>query len=88
MLAGPLIQGPAGSKYVYVNIGKQAGDPDSRWDRRVKVPLAGLSTALLQLAIERDAALEVGYWGIRRGGTPACATVPLDPGWHIVNENA
>lgn len=87
LLTGTLIQGPAGSKFIYVNIGRQAGDASSPFDRRVKVSLAGVSVALLQRAMERDAALEVEYSGIGPDGTPACATVPLDPDWHVVDES-
>ena len=38
---GPLTQGPTTSRFIYINIGKSAGQSDSCWDRRIKVPLGG-----------------------------------------------
>src|SRR5262245_53617610 len=42
-LLGPFCQGPRTSRFVYVNSGTYAGDRGSRWSRRAKVPLAGIT---------------------------------------------
>src|SRR6267142_470744 len=35
---GPLTQGPAADRFIYIDIGKLAGQPDCAWERRIKVP--------------------------------------------------
>ena len=40
---GPLSQGPAAGRFVYIDIGKSAGQIDSCWQRRIKVPLGGIT---------------------------------------------
>ena len=37
---GPLTQGPPAGRFLYIDIGKSAGQADSVWERRIKVPLA------------------------------------------------
>src|SRR5579863_3081885 len=38
-LLGPFVQGPSGARFVYLDIGTAAGQLDSTWSRRLKVPL-------------------------------------------------
>jgi len=58
-----------------------AGEVPSCWTRRAKVPLAGITDAL----IATGEILEARFAGTARDGGPACATVPLlDGGWHAV----
>ena len=40
---GPFVNGPTGERFVYLNIGTSAGQLDSVWTRRLKVPLRGIS---------------------------------------------
>jgi DDE family transposase/uncharacterized protein DUF5990 len=40
---GPLTQGPPTGRFLYVVIGKLAGQSDSGWERRMKVPLGGVN---------------------------------------------
>ena len=42
-LAGPFVQGPAGQRFVYIDIGTYAGQADSCWGRRLKIPLTGIN---------------------------------------------
>src|SRR4051812_45440131 len=37
--AGPYVQGAAGERFFYINIGTYAGQTDTPWSRRLKVPL-------------------------------------------------
>src|SRR3954470_1536286 len=37
--AGPFVQGKAGERFFYINIGTYAGQAGSPWGRRLKVPL-------------------------------------------------
>jgi len=82
---GPFTQGPPVGRFVYVNSGTSAGQVDSRWTRRAKVPLSGISWPLIEEALAApDAVLEARIAGASGDGGPACATVPLlEGGWRI-----
>jgi hypothetical protein len=82
---GAFAQGPPATRFVYVNSGTCAGQGDSCWTRRAKVPLATATWELIeQVAASPDALLEARIAGRAKDGGPACATVPvLDGGWHV-----
>ena len=82
---GPVAQGPPAGRFVYVNSGTSAGQADSCWTRRAKVPLTGIGWRLIERALAgTDTILEVQIDGKAKDGGPACATVPLlDGGWRI-----
>ncbi|HYC27562.1 MAG TPA: DUF5990 family protein [Chitinophagaceae bacterium] len=42
VFSGPFVHGPSGDKFIYIDIGTMAGQTDSPWTRRIKVPLAGI----------------------------------------------
>ena len=78
---GPFAQGPVDGRFVYVNSGTMAGESVSRWTRRAKIPLAGITWAMIAKAAV-SGFVEAGIAGTARDGGPACATVPLlDQGW-------
>jgi hypothetical protein len=74
---GPFAQGPAGARFLYVNSGTMAGEPESRWTRRAKIQLAGITWPLIAKAARAGAFIEARIAGTARDGGPACATVPL-----------
>jgi len=80
--SGSFVQGPAGSKFVYIGIGTYAGQPDSIWSRRLKIPLTGITwkdiDSLSELSI-----LQTSVPGTGKDGGPNCATVKPFAGWHI-----
>ena len=76
-LAGSFVQGPPRQRFVYVDIGTYAGQADSRWSRRLKVPLDGIGPTVL----EAGGVLEARVPGTGRDGGPACATVRDFAGW-------
>jgi hypothetical protein len=85
-LLGPFAQGPPAKRFVYVNSGKQAGQVQSCWDRRAKVPLSGVDASLIERAVGTSGAvIETQIAGIGGDGGPACATVPLIGGWRIAS---
>lgn len=85
-LRGPAVQGPPAARFLYACSGKRAGDVASPWDRRAKVPLAGITPALVaECARTPGGWLEARVAGTNRDGGPACASVPLlDGGWRVV----
>jgi hypothetical protein len=76
-LGGPFVQGPPKQRFIYVDIGTYAGQADSRWGRRLKVPLAGIPAKFLRTG----GVLEARIPGTGRDGGPNCATVTDFDGW-------
>ena len=83
---GPFAQGPPRDRFIYVNAGSRAGQPDSCWDRRAKVKLGQITWELIEEVRQRPGAVLEGKIAGRAGdGGPACATVPLlGAGWQVV----
>ncbi|SHM24128.1 hypothetical protein SAMN02746009_04170 [Hymenobacter psychrotolerans DSM 18569] len=82
-LVGPYAQGPVGARFLYVNAGTYAGQADSGWSRRAKVPLPTLTPELLQHVLSSpELVMQAAILGQARDGGPACATVRLlGNGW-------
>ena len=81
---GPFTQGPPRQRFVYVNVGRRAGQA-SAWDRRAKVPLTDISPEQIRrvLAVP-GSVLTVGIPSRGRDGGPICASVKLPAGaWRI-----
>lgn len=81
---GPFAQGPPGARFVYINSGTLAGDAQSCWTRRAKVPLTGISWALIRRARSSGAVVATEIAGVAGDGGPACGTVPLRRDWRAV----
>jgi hypothetical protein len=80
---GPFAQGPPASRFVYISSGTLAGQRDTCWSRRAKVPLTTITWAMIKRARAEGAALETRIAGTGRDGGPACASVPLVGGWRV-----
>lgn len=79
---GPLTQGPPAARFLYLDIGKSAGQADSPWDRRLKVPLGGITWEMIgRVATDPELVLEARSPGTGRDGGPSCATVHPVHGW-------
>lgn len=79
-LTGHFIQGPAGAKFLYIDIGTYAGQADSEWGRRLKIPLTGIE----KLLSADTGILETKVPGKGKDGGPNCATVKPFDGWKPV----
>ena len=83
---GPFTQGPAASRFVYICVGRRAGQAASTWDGRVKVPLSGITQAQVQALLAASGKrLAVRVPGRNSKGGPTLATVrlPADP-WKLM----
>lgn len=87
---GPSVQGPPAGRFIYINAGTYAGQADSCWSRRAKVPLAGITWELIEGALAKSGAvLEARIAGTAGDAGPACASVRiLDGGWRVVSNNS
>ncbi len=84
---GPFIQGNKGERFIYINIGTYAGNPNSEWGRRLKVPLRDITReAINKLISNQELVLETYMPGKGKDGTPSCATVKPFAGWSIVDK--
>lgn len=81
-LSGPFAQGPPAQRFVYLDIGTYAGQKDSGWSRRLKIPLTGITMAM----IRSQAILEARIPGTGKDGGPSCATVHPTGGWKLVSD--
>jgi hypothetical protein len=79
---GPVVQGPAGQRFVYIDIGTYAGQIDTPWSRRLKIPLIGITPEIIEQArVDAPTVLEARVPGTGRDGGPTCATVKPFDGW-------
>lgn len=79
---GPLTHGPVTGRFIYINIGKSAGQFDSCWERRIKVPLGEITWDMIETATSK-LVLEARLPGTGKDGGPSCATVKPIEGWKV-----
>jgi hypothetical protein len=85
--AGPISQGPPNGRFVYINIGKSAGQCDSCWQRRIKIPLDDITWDMIESVLEKPKRLlQATIPGTGKDGGPSCATVKPIDGWQVVNK--
>ena len=84
---GSFVQGPPSARFVYVDIGTCAGQKDTNWSRRLKIPLAGISGETLnKLSADKTLILEAKVPGTGKDGGPSCATIKPFDGWKLVKK--
>ena len=82
-MGGPFVQGPPRKRFVYIDIGTYAGQADTCWSRRMKVPLEDIPSKFLRAG----GILETRVPGTGRDGGPNCATVHDFDGWRPAAES-
>src|SRR4026208_1451790 len=48
---GSFVQGPPAQRFIYLDIGTYAGQTDSCWSRRLKIPLSGITWEMIDRAL-------------------------------------
>ncbi len=81
-LSGSFVQGSGDNRFVYIDIGTYAGQTDTIWSRRLKVPLTGITWKDIEL-LANHSMLQTIVPGTGRDGGPNCATVKPFEGWHL-----
>jgi hypothetical protein len=82
---GPLVQGPPNGRFIYIDVGTLAGQRDSCWERRIKVPLSGITWKMIdQASADAKLALVARLPGTGKDGGPSCATIRPVEGWECV----
>lgn len=80
---GPFVQGPTGERFVYIDIGTYAGQTGTCWSRRLKIPLRGITWAMIDYVVEGKSLLETRVAGTGKDGSPSCATPKPFAGWKV-----
>jgi hypothetical protein len=80
---GPFVQGPPHERFVYLDIGTYAGQSDTPWGRRLKIPLRGITWNEVKQASRGTDLLETRVPGTAKDGSPTCATVKPFAGWKV-----
>ncbi len=80
--SGSFVQGPADNKFVYIDIGTCAGQYDTIWSRRLKIPLTGITWEDID-SLSGNSMLQAIVPGTGKDGGPNCATVKPFEGWHL-----
>lgn len=85
---GSYAQGVPKNRFVYVCSGKRAGQLDSRWERRAKISLSGISWQQIEeVTAQAGARISAMYEATEPDGGPSCASVPLlGDGWKLSSE--
>ena len=83
---GPFAQGTPQDRFIYIDIGTCAGQTDTPWSRRLKVPLSGITQEQMN-KLSDGKALTAKVPGSGRDGSPNCATVKPFDGWEIYEPN-
>ena len=82
---GPFVQGKPGERFLYVDIGKYAGQRNTNWARRMKVPLGHINWTLIEQAAKSGKAIETRIPGTAKDGGPTAAdTSKLQSAWALV----
>jgi len=82
---GPFAQGPSAGRFLYLDVGTYAGQKDTHWSRRIKIPLRDISWPLVKKVMANPGlALVAKIPGKGRDGSPSCATVRLLEDWEVV----
>ena len=85
---GAFVQGPASQRFIYIDIGTYAGQRDTGWSRKLKVPLTGITLYIIdELAKDTNKILEARVPGTGKDNGSNCATVKPFAGWHISNRS-
>lgn len=85
-LLGEFTQGPPASRFVYVNSGKYAGQAHTSVARRAKVPLTGITEAMIDAALRTAGGrIETAFEGTAKDGGPTAATVKSIV-WRVSND--
>ena len=81
-IVGPFVQGPAGSRFIYIGIGSYAGQIGAVWSGRLKVPLPE-ATFQNTLSDEGNSCWTCTVPGRNEIGKPVFATVKPFGGWSV-----
>lgn len=82
---GHFVHGPTGERFIYIDIGTYAGQTETGWSRRLKIPLRDLSPDMVERVLaDPGSLLETRVAGTGKDGGPTCGTVKPFAGWKVI----
>ena len=69
---GSFAQGPANSRFIYLDIGTYAGQTNTQWSRRLKIPLTGITWPMIEQASDASVIMEARVACTGKDGGPSC----------------
>ena len=84
VLLGPFTHGPVDGRFAYLDIGTYAGQTNTQWSRRLKIPFRDITWDVVKKAGNGKRVLETRVPGTAKDGSPTCATVKPFAGWKLV----
>lgn len=82
---GALAHGTPKERFVYINIGASAGQINTVWNRRLKIPLSGITWEMLaRCQADTQVRLEIHVPGKGKDGTPNCGGYKMQNSWKLV----
>jgi hypothetical protein len=85
---GPFAQGPPTKRFIYIDVGTYAGQKNTQWSRRMKIPLQGITWTLIKRVTSKPGhKLVAKIPGTAKDGGPNCATVKLLEAWQVVKSD-
>jgi hypothetical protein len=84
VLLGPFTHGPTDGRFTYLDIGTYAGQTNTQWSRRLKIPFRDITWDVVKKAANGKRVLETRVPGTAKDGSPTCATVKPFAGWKVV----
>ena len=86
---GTFVQGTPNDRFVYLDIGTCAGQANTVWSRRLKIPLRGISLDMIEeLLGNSNNILETKVPGTGKDKGPNCGTVKPFTGWYLSKRKA
>jgi hypothetical protein len=86
--SGVYAQGTKDEPFVYLDIGTCAGQLNTIWSRRLKIPLKSMDWSKINACLSNpNASLVAHVAGLTKDGGPNCGTVKPFLGWHIEIED-
>ncbi|MEZ4902928.1 MAG: DUF5990 family protein [Spirosomataceae bacterium] len=82
--AGKIVQGTPFQRFIYMNIGASAGQVNTLWNRRLKIPLSGITwEQIAEHQNNPNTRLELRILGKAKDGGPSCGTYKLKEDWRV-----
>jgi hypothetical protein len=81
------VQGPPSDRFIYIDVGTYAGQRNTSWSRRMKVPLQGITWQHIHAATKPGHRLVARIPGTGKNGGPNCGTIELLADWRVIKSN-
>ena len=81
---GPYTQGPPKERFIYIDIGTCAGQQNTPWSRRLKIPLKNIPKNIIDRRNSETILLAKLPGSGGKDGGPTCGTIKPFDGWKLV----